>query len=667
MKKTLRLLITSLIVLTPLTACSNAAPSEQTSNVRVESVSLNKKELSLHVGDEFTLVATISPIDATNKSVRFQSSNNSVATISSSGLVVAKKIGKSSLSVITLDGSKAAVCKLTVVDDSSPVDPVDPVDPEEDLCTISFNSNGGTGYMSPVTDINRGSPYTAPSCSFTPPTNKEFAGWKIDNAGALLPVGNVIYITGDCVFYAQWTDSYDPDNPNYFDEHDLTMQDYTVLHCWSWKMSEIQANLDKIKNAGFKSIQISPMQPQLDYYYDPNYAKWEDQWWKLYQPLGFTIATGNNQNVLGNKDDLRNLCSSASQKGIKIIVDVVANHLAGGNDKQLNWNVQNIEPEIYNQNLIHTLGNKTAAQDPTYNSHTDWIVQGAIGGFPDLQTENPIVQNRVLSLLKEYIDVGVSGFRFDAAKHIETPDDGEYASNFWPTVLNGATEYATNKGKDKPYYYGEILTTPGTKRSFDWYTKYMSVTDDEEGTKVIDAVNNHAVGPVAYTSRYKTTLEGKYLMLWGESHDTYANTWGYTKDMDQEAIDKAYVLQTTRARANSLYFSRATHNTIIGTATSDAYSSNLIKCANNFHSKLVNLKENIFESEGCYVNERGTRGIAVIRMANTSGNVTISLQNVKEGTYINLLDGKSYTVTNKTVTLSLVDDIALLIRSDINQ
>ena len=40
-----------------------------------------------------------------------------------------------------------------------------------------------------------------------------------------------------------------------------------------------------------------------------------------------------------------------------------------------------------------------------YNGNSEYILKGAIGGFPDLQTESPVVQNRVQSLLKEYIEL----------------------------------------------------------------------------------------------------------------------------------------------------------------------------------------------------------------------------------------------------------------------
>ncbi|MDR1860692.1 MAG: Ig-like domain-containing protein, partial [Bacteroidales bacterium] len=66
---------------------------DEPSTVAVTSVSLNKTTLSLVAGSSETLVATVSPSDATNKAVNWTSSNSSVARVSSGGLVTAVTSG----------------------------------------------------------------------------------------------------------------------------------------------------------------------------------------------------------------------------------------------------------------------------------------------------------------------------------------------------------------------------------------------------------------------------------------------------------------------------------------------------------------------------------------------------------------------------------------------
>ena len=80
----------------------------------VTGVTLNKSSLNLGVGGSEVLSATVLPVDATNKQVTWLSSTPSIATVSQSGVVTGVKEGTTQISVITADGSKTAICSVTV-------------------------------------------------------------------------------------------------------------------------------------------------------------------------------------------------------------------------------------------------------------------------------------------------------------------------------------------------------------------------------------------------------------------------------------------------------------------------------------------------------------------------------------------------------------------------
>ena len=82
--------------------------------IPVTGVSLNKTSCTLYPGDTDTLTATVSPANATNKSVTWKSSNTGVATVSASGLVTAVSAGSATITVTTQDGNKTASYNLTV-------------------------------------------------------------------------------------------------------------------------------------------------------------------------------------------------------------------------------------------------------------------------------------------------------------------------------------------------------------------------------------------------------------------------------------------------------------------------------------------------------------------------------------------------------------------------
>ena len=82
--------------------------------VAVESVSLDKTTLSMTEGASGALKATVKPDNATDKSVTWTSSNESVATVGANGNVKAVKAGSATITVTTKDGSKKATCSVTV-------------------------------------------------------------------------------------------------------------------------------------------------------------------------------------------------------------------------------------------------------------------------------------------------------------------------------------------------------------------------------------------------------------------------------------------------------------------------------------------------------------------------------------------------------------------------
>ena len=82
--------------------------------VKVSGVKLNRSSVSINEKATTQLTATVSPSNAANKSVTWSSSNTSVATVSSSGVITGKKAGTATITVKTKDGGKKATCKVTV-------------------------------------------------------------------------------------------------------------------------------------------------------------------------------------------------------------------------------------------------------------------------------------------------------------------------------------------------------------------------------------------------------------------------------------------------------------------------------------------------------------------------------------------------------------------------
>lgn len=85
-------------------------------NVPVKGITLNAANLSVGVGQAVILTASVTPENATNKSVTWKSSDTNVVTVDSNGIVIGKAAGKAAITATTAEGNYPAVCNITVYD-----------------------------------------------------------------------------------------------------------------------------------------------------------------------------------------------------------------------------------------------------------------------------------------------------------------------------------------------------------------------------------------------------------------------------------------------------------------------------------------------------------------------------------------------------------------------
>jgi len=395
------------------------------------------------------------------------------------------------------------------------------------------------------------------------------------------------------------------------------IQDGVILHCFDWTYNDIKAELPKIAKAGFTSIQTSPAQPNGT-----------GTWYWLYQPISFSIGT----NGVGTKAELQSLCDEAEKYGIKIIVDVVANHLRGDHN--------NIDDDLKPSEYWHTFG-----------GGIDWknrwqVTHGSIG-MPDIATENPYVQQKVCNYVQELKSVGVDGLRWDAAKHIGVPSEGD---DFWKSV----TQYGL-------YNYGEILGGPddrstGNEDIMKEYTDYISVTDSNYGKELRDSFNS-GKAPTSSGNWSEKGISNDKLLYWGESHDTWSNNkdWGFSNEMSQNVIDRAYAVAASRNKVTALYFSRPSstnkESIKMGEKGSTHYTSSEVAQINKFHNAMDGKADYYTVSDGCSVITRKDGGAVIVK---GSGSGEVSVENgggyAKPGTYTDAVSGNTFTITSSTIS-----------------
>ena len=145
--------------------------------------------------------------------------------------------------------------------------------------------------------------------------------------------------------------------------------------------------------------------------------------------------------AFGTNDDLRELVELCHERDVKVILDLPINHTGDQNRWFRNF---------LNAHLMHNPDNayydfyvwKTTA-DPTpagrhftkVNNQDLMYESNFSDSMPELDFDNPLVYNAVLDVAKYWLELGVDGFRFDAAKYLYLTDHAQCVA-FWQRYLD---------------------------------------------------------------------------------------------------------------------------------------------------------------------------------------------------------------------------------------
>ena len=422
-----------------------------------------------------------------------------------------------------------------------------------------------------------------------------------------------------------------------------SIQDGQILQAWNWSYNGIKNNMKKIAEQGFTAVQTTPIQTIKE---STQGKTMQGSWWVYYQPSQFHIDT-NGSNALGTASDFKAMCTEAHKYGVKVVVDAVLNHMANKGDNTLS---DTIPGDIKNDSSCwHSITTNTS----NWSSRWD-ITHNCMGGLPDLNTGNKKIQNYEIVFMKECIDAGVDGFRFDGAKHIEVPNDAENAgSDFWTNILGTTTSYAQSTKGITPYYYGEILdATGGGQNIVNQYTNMMSVTCNSVSNDIRNKVNSgDANGAKRTDFSYDdgSAPSGKRAVLWNESHDTYADN--KSRGQSDTTMKKTWAIVGSRAEAQAMYLARPrSYSDSIGTASVTAWGDPEVAAVNHFKNYFVGKTEYMSASGSIVYNERGTEGVVLVNLNGGSTSVNVKANKMKDGTYTDQVTGGTFRVSGGQIS-----------------
>lgn len=432
--------------------------------------------------------------------------------------------------------------------------------------------------------------------------------------------------------------------------------DDVILHAWSWSFDTIAANMKDIAEAGYAYVQTSPAntcfvgeEGGMALFSQPGDSV-KGKWYYYYQPTDWKI--GNY--LLGTRDQFKNMMDSAAKYNVKVIVDVLPNHTAVDHTAVL----PDLDAAVGgHENLFHANG----FTDITDYNDRFQCTTGKMGGLPDVNTENPDFQAYYMNYVNDLLSLGVKGFRYDTAKHIGLPsdplDEKAQRNNFWDVATGRESVNGVRLAvpADSLFIYGEVLQDKNVKETE--YAEYMDQTASAYGHAL-----RHVLEKADFNADSLLTwhhpVDGRHLVTWVESHDTYANEHE-SAGLTDEQIRMGWVFLTARAAGTPLFFSRPAGSTRqnywgnnrVGARGNDEFKHPEVVAVNKFRRDMSGQPESIVaNADGSVIAvARGSKGEALVNLSGSEQTVNLPTP-LPAGEYTDQVYNTRFTVKDGVIS-----------------
>jgi len=325
-------------------------------------------------------------------------------------------------------------------------------------------------------------------------------------------------------------------------------KDVTV-HLFEWKWTDIQNECAFLESKGYGAIQVSP--PNEHAVINTNTEQYP--WWQRYQPVSYELDRSRS-GTLGEFQQMVTTCWQ--DHGVKVYVDAIINHMAGDSGigsngtpfGNLNYRLfdDSDGAVVFSQNDFHpwceiNWNQPFVSADEIQNC---WIAEG---GLPDLATENEDVRGKIIRYFNSLIDMGVAGFRIDAAKHVKASElDSIYSGMH--DLRSEANWFSANQ---RPVVYQEVIGGgPNEAVGIDEFMftvkgKRMQVTEFSYGKRLGEKFRDDGNGKLADYLLYDFPIgsagwglvDSAYAVVFTDNHDNQRGHGnGYWTSTDNNSI-----------------------------------------------------------------------------------------------------------------------------------
>jgi len=288
--------------------------------------------------------------------------------------------------------------------------------------------------------------------------------------------------------------------------------DGVFFHAFEWKWTDIEKECTFAQTKGYKAIQVSPPTEHVIPVADMNNEPGSDfPWWVRYQPVTHDINKLNSRS--GSLREFKQMVDSCRDRGIDIYVDAVINHTTGvgSGDGTSGSTFAEYKYPQYGLDNFHQCG--TNYPDKTPNDISDYtnrreIQNCELANLADLNTDRDDVRDRLRNYFQSLLDIGVAGFRIDAAKHIPASDINAILSGL--SLPNGG----------RPYVFQEVIEAINEPIKAFEYTPNGDVTEFGYSRRVGEIFNGCNRGSLKDLESFtEDLLDSSFAVIFTDNHD----------------------------------------------------------------------------------------------------------------------------------------------------
>ncbi len=318
--------------------------------------------------------------------------------------------------------------------------------------------------------------------------------------------------------------------------HALNPSD-TSVQLFEWAWNDIATECTQwLGPKGYGGVQISP----------PHASKVAGGWWGVYQPVNFLKLDSR----MGTETQLQTMINTCRAAGVRVYADIVVNQMADRSGIATDGSSYNGDTLSYPAFSGNDFNANCVINDSDYNSSftADRVRNCRLGGLPDLATQNGYVQGQIVNYLVKLLDMGVDGFRIDAAKHMP--------ASAWTSIMSAvrARKPLTRSGENI-WLTQEIIPDGATNRGD--YTSIGTINEFKYTYLMRDAFrkqNGQSLASIPGAMGTWGNWGGSWGFLQPQSATVFLNNWDTERNSGDSLNAANYINgQTNDSRGTSRY------------------------------------------------------------------------------------------------------------------